>query len=53
MKSSIDYMVKKAKAEKNFVKNMTPSKELVNLVADSNKAAIQKALEEQLPDGVV
>ncbi len=44
MKSSIDWMVEKAKAEKNFVKNMTPSKQLESLVAQSNQAAIQKAL---------
>ena len=46
MKSSIDWMVKKAKAEKNFVKNMTPSQELKNLVAEANQAAIKKALDE-------
>lgn len=46
MKSSIDSMIEKAKAEKNFVKNMTPSRQLKQLVAESNKAAIQKALDE-------
>lgn len=46
MKSSINWMIDKAIAEKNFVKNITPTKELQNLADELNKKAIEDALAE-------